>query len=159
MVTCPWGRSNINLSKVATFTKEQRYWFGMVISTKKQTISQLRDRFQLKDIKWRRKLSRMAEDYRKGMERQERRGRPNLLSPEGERRVLSKIAEGIYKTSYDEWVKDVNAEVNQGLKPQDEPFQISTRSLKRLEQKLGVHSGNAEVTTNARFFAERSKRI
>lgn len=149
---CPFGRCSKQLVALDLKAKE-KYWLGRAIVDRRQTCANLMEKYELsKSI-----LYYYANAYKNGVVLHDGPGRPGVLSPVEENKLVSFLKDGDYQiktVKFYERLQDLAVERAVALhKSAAQVKGVSRRTRARVEEKLAIKTGNTETTTNARAIA------
>jgi transposase len=138
---CPWGRGKSDLSKY-NFTCDQKLWIvsqNVVVNT---AVSVLAAKFNMDNkliYKWIAKYKR-GESFKSSDEK----GRPPSLTPEKEKEVYDLVYTSVYKLTYQQVVKEINARIP---KFSGKDNKADRNTIAAIIKKLKLKEGMAEPTT------------
>ena len=149
---CPLGRTGRDLSR-KSLTSEQKKWIGYQISSRQLTARYLHENYNISLDN----LYRYARKYEKGHSFYDNAGKPPLLGEFQKCEIVNflrtsdyQVRTPEYNAKLQELAQDTARERNQAV---SQVKTISPRTKKRIEDELGIKTGNAEATTNARALA------
>jgi hypothetical protein len=151
LMTCPWGRGKTDLKGVKLSAGE-REWLGKQIVGKKISVANLSERFNLDS----RRLHEWKNTVLSGAQFQESQGRPWKLSEDQQIGLVDELTDATYKmptAEFNKKVLDLAKENAVNMNQAGEQATVSRRTMGRIQEALGVKTGNAEKTTNARAAA------
>mmetsp|Transcript_32984 Transcript_32984/g.45233 ORF Transcript_32984/g.45233 Transcript_32984/m.45233 type:complete len:589 (-) Transcript_32984:104-1870(-) len=151
-MSCPWGRRSPDLSK-SVLTCEEKTWIANEVISGSQTPAQLQTKYQISVFNIRRwvRIVREGRTIQNG-------GRPTSISPNFFSNIEETLNKGQINVTSEEFRSTVNkfaidtAQARRNIASSQVKLP-SRRTLHRLEEKLGIKTGNAEFTTNARAIA------
>jgi hypothetical protein len=155
---CPWGRRNVSLGKVV-LTMDEKTWLIHEVVHHGVEATFLTEKYSLSAPTF----NRWILTYKKAGKVALVRGRPSLMSSPVVRSLKVKLNDEVYNQKVgdfeakiqEEHVASIQSRLNVhacSIKP------MSKRSIDRLTVKMGLKTGNAEQTTNARAIACADKR-
>lgn len=155
--SCPWGREFPNLSQ-EKLTPEQKTWIANQIIEKKHPPKYFTEKYKLDN----KLVSGWAKKVRKGQKLHSGKGQPAKITPSIERIIQERIENNVYMNQPNE-IKEMLQELvdkdleDRGLMP-GIFRKLDKKTIERAKRSMGINSGNAEFTTNARADATASLR-
>lgn len=152
LMRCPWGKKKVDLGRVALTVKKKK-WFVQQITTKQKTAPQLAKKYNLKADT----LSFSAKKVREGGVLFETGGRPPILNAESDKRTAAFVDSPSYKENTESYREFVRLEAIKSAKDRNIAIPntdyVGRHPEKRSEARLGIATGVAEVSTDARILA------
>ena len=144
---CPFGRGAKQIFAFDLKAKE-KYWLGREIVDRRQTCANLVKKYQLSKST----LYSYADAYKNGIVLHNGPGRPGVLSPVEENKLVSFLKDGDYQirtVKFYEKLQELAVERAASLhKSAAQVKGVSRRTRGRVEDKLTIKTGNAETTTS-----------
>lgn len=151
-MSCPWGRRSLDLSK-EVLSIEQKSWIANEVISGNQTTTDLNRKYNISppNIRhWVRRI-RNGEALLSG-------GRPASISTSFFPDIKNSLSSGPFNVTADEFRSTVHRYAIETIQSRKNiaSAQVklpSDRTIRRLEETMGIKTGNAELTTNARAVA------
>ena len=145
----PWGLRSPNLSE-AVLTIDQKTWIANEVISGSKTVAQLEKKYQLSANG----IRRWIRHIRNG-DALQNGGRPASISPKFFPAIKNVLNSGQLNVTTEVFTLEVNKyaiETAQGLHniSASQVKLPSIKTIQRLEKTIGIRTGNAELTTNAR---------
>jgi hypothetical protein len=149
---CPWGTGRTDLRGV-TLTMSDKYWIGSRMHFKLLKNRELQKRFKLSE----RTIAKYSSAFRDKKVLYDYCGRPDQFDEESSEAIVEALSDPYYKLTTPTYRKIIEKESNLTADrrniPKTSRHAPHRSTIWRAEQRLAVHTGNGEATTNARELA------